>query len=112
MRLRGALAGLYVALALVASTGVALQMYLMRVQNPSLGADLCQTPGEEKDLDHTLLCGLQVAPGLPPVAEPAPPRPLRAAWESPKERPGHPAALSQAFAPRAPPFPLALRSMA
>ncbi len=106
MRLRGALVGLYVALTLVASTGVALQMYLMRVQNPSLGADLCRAPGEGKGLDHSLLCGLQMAPGLPPVAEPAPPRPLRAARESLKERPGHPGAFL-APAPRAPPFALA-----
>jgi hypothetical protein len=106
MRLRGALLALYVALTLVASTGVALQMYLMRVQNPTLGADMCRAPGEEQGLDHSLFCGLQMAPGLPPVAEPAPPRPLRAVWDSPKERPGHPGAFL-APAPRAPPFALA-----
>jgi hypothetical protein len=104
MRLRGVFLGLYLALALVASTGAALQMYLMQVQNPSLRADLCQVPGEEKQVEHSLLCGLQMAPGLPPVAEPAPPTPLPAPRERLREAPGYPSPFPETLVPRAPPF--------
>jgi len=38
------LLALYVLLTLVASTGVALQLYLMERQNPALQAD-CRAPG-------------------------------------------------------------------
>ncbi|SDE54179.1 hypothetical protein SAMN04488243_10398 [Thermus arciformis] len=107
MRQRGLWVALYLLLTLAASTGVALQMYLMRVQNPGLGADLCQAPGEDRPLEHSPLCGLQVAPGLPPVAEPAPPTLLHLLKARPASRPGH-APLSLDFlAPRAPPFALA-----
>lgn len=61
------LLALYVLLTLVASTGVALQLYLMERQNPALQAD-CRAPGEE--VHHSLLCGLQLAPGLPPWTRP------------------------------------------
>ncbi|WP_117237144.1 hypothetical protein [Thermus sediminis] len=104
MRLRGALLGLYLALALVASTGVALQMYLMQVQNPSLRGDLCQAHGGEAEASHSLLCGLQMAPGLPPVAEPAPPTLLQVLRERLRQAPGYPSPASQSLAPRPPPF--------
>jgi hypothetical protein len=71
MRLRGALLALYVALTLVASTGVALQMYLMRVQNPTLGADMCRARGRRRP-DHSLFCGLQMAPACRPWPSPPP----------------------------------------
>jgi hypothetical protein len=107
MRQRGLWVALYLLLTLAASTGVALQMYLMRVQNPGLRADLCQAPGEERPLEHSLFCGLQVAPGLPPVAAPAPPRPLETLPQRPAPLSGHRLLLPQALVPRAPPFALA-----
>ncbi|WP_460420001.1 hypothetical protein [Thermus brockianus] len=104
---RGLLALLYVLLTLAASTGVALQLYLMQVQNPGLRADLCQAPGETVEVEHSPLCGLQVAPGTPVVEAPALPRPLRMGWVRPLGAPGYPAPLSQTLVPRAPPFPQA-----
>ncbi|MGC8967308.1 MAG: hypothetical protein ACP5JV_03090 [Thermus sp.] len=104
MRQRGLLVALYLFLTLAGSTGVALQMYLMRVQNPGLRADLCQAPGEERSVEHSLFCGLQVAPGLPPVAAPAPPRPLKAFPQRTAPLPGHRLPHPQALVPRAPPF--------
>jgi hypothetical protein len=97
------LAGLYIALTLASSTGVALQMYLMQAQNPSLRSDLCQAPGEEKPLEHSLFCGLQVAPGLPFVEEPVPSGPSRGLRAKPLARLGHPQPLPEALAPRPPP---------
>ncbi|AEV16552.1 MAG: hypothetical protein NZ846_01545 [Thermus sp.] len=106
---RGAwfLYALYLFLTLGASTGVALQLYLMQRQNPSLRADLCQAPGEAREVDHSPLCGLQVAPGLPPLEAPAPPTPIQVLRVRPEGHPGHPPALSRALVPRAPPFALA-----
>ena len=97
------LAGLYIALTLASSTGVALQMYLMQVQNPSLRSDLCQAPGEEKPLEHSLFCGLQVAPGLPFVEEPVPSGPSRGLRAKPLARLGHSQPLPEVLAPRPPP---------
>lgn len=95
---------LYLSLALTASTGVALQMYLMQVQNPGLRADLCQAPGEEREVDHSLFCGLQVAPGLPPVGDPAPPTLLQVLKERLSSEKGFPAPVGASLVPRAPPF--------
>ncbi|GAA5335854.1 hypothetical protein YIM730264_18780 [Thermus hydrothermalis] len=98
------LALLYVLLTLAASTGVALQLYLMQLQNPGLRGDLCQAPGEEAVVEHSPLCGLQVAPGGPVVEAPAPPRPLAVGRVRPARLPGYPAPLPQVLSPRAPPF--------
>ncbi|GAA6755860.1 hypothetical protein QT17_08330 [Thermus sp. 2.9] len=102
---RGVLVFLYVLLALTASTGVALQLYLMQVQNPGLRLDLCQSPGEKVEVEHSPLCGLQVAPGGPVVEAPASPQPLALGRVRPVAAPGHPAPLPQVQSPRAPPFP-------
>ncbi|TBH21061.1 hypothetical protein [Thermus thermamylovorans] len=93
---------LYLLLTLTASTGVALQLYLMQAQNPGLRLDVCQNG--EREVGHSLLCGLQVAPGLPVVEEPAAPTPLPAFGGRPASRPGHPAPTPSTTAPRAPPF--------
>lgn len=102
---RGVLVFLYVLLTLTASTGVALQLYLMQVQNPGLRLDLCQSPGEKVEVEHSPLCGLQVAPGGPVVGAPTSPQPLVVGRERPLAAPGHPAPLPQVQSPRAPPFP-------
>ncbi|GAA6746915.1 MULTISPECIES: hypothetical protein [Thermus] len=94
---------LYLALTLTASTGVALQMYLMQVQNPGLRADLCQAPGEEREVDHSLFCGMQVAPSLPVVQEPAAPTLLEVLRVRPSAQAGHPEPARPNLAPRAPP---------
>ncbi|WP_114313381.1 hypothetical protein [Thermus caldifontis] len=95
---------LYILLTLTASTGVALQVYLMQVQNPGLRADLCQAPGEEKEVDHSLFCGLQVAPGLPLMEGPAPPTLLQVLKERLSSERGFPAPVGAFLVPRAPPF--------
>ncbi|TFU16177.1 hypothetical protein [Thermus tengchongensis] len=101
---RGFLVFLYLLLTLTASTGVALQMYLMQVQNPGLRTDLCQAPGEERELDHSLFCGLQVAPGLPPIEEVSPPTLLQVLRARVAAEPGYPEPPARAFSPRSPPF--------
>ncbi|WP_243026696.1 hypothetical protein [Thermus albus] len=95
---------LYLSLTLTASTGVALQMYLMQVQNPGLRADLCQAPGGEREVDHSLFCGLQVAPGSPPVGEVAPPTLVQVLRARVAPEPGYPEPKGKAFSPRSPPF--------
>ena len=95
------LLALYVLLTLVASTGVALQLYLMERQNPALQAG-CRAPGEE--VHHSLLCGLQLAPGLPPVDPPAPPGPMAFLKVRPEARAGFPPPFPLPGPPRAPPF--------
>ncbi|GAB5602597.1 hypothetical protein FJNA_11220 [Thermus sp. FJN-A] len=102
--MRGVLLLLYLTLTLTASTGVALQMYLMRVQNPGLGADLCRAPGETEEVDHSLFCGMQVAPGLAFTAGPTPPTLLETLRLRPAPRPGYGLSLGQNPSPRAPPF--------
>lgn len=70
----------------------------MERQNPALQAD-CRAPGEE--VHHSLLCGLQLAPGLPPWTRP----PRRGPWPSLRSgrRPGRVfPRLSRFPAPRAP----------
>ncbi|WP_337845608.1 hypothetical protein [Thermus sp.] len=99
---RGPLVGLYLLLTLLASTGVALQLYLMEVQNPALRGDLCTTEGQAH-LEHSPLCGLQVAEGLPPVEPPPAPAPLFVGRGRVQGLPGFPAAFPQATRPRAPP---------
>ncbi|MFN4231550.1 hypothetical protein [Thermus sp.] len=101
---RGFLVFLYLLLTLTASTGVALQMYLMQVQNPGLRADLCQAPGEEREVDHSLFCGLQVAPGLPPMGEVSPPTLVEVLRARVAAEPGYPEPPARAFSPRSPPF--------
>ncbi|GLV46844.1 hypothetical protein TJA_00230 [Thermus sp. LT1-2-5] len=101
---KGVLVLLYLLLTLTASTGIALQLYLMRVQNPGLRADLCQAPGEKVEVEHSPLCGLQVAPGSPVVEEPASPRPLGVGQARSVPLPGYPAPLFPVLIPRAPPF--------
>ncbi|ETN87510.1 MULTISPECIES: hypothetical protein [Thermus] len=103
---RGFLVFLYLLLTLTASTGVALQMYLMQVQNPGLRTDLCQAPGEEREVDHSLFCGLQVSPGLPPIGEVAPPALVRVLQARVAPVPGYPEPQGRAFSPRSPPFAL------
>ncbi len=95
---------LYLFLTLTASTGVALQMYLMQVQNPGLRTDLCQVPGEEREVDHSLFCGLQVAPGLPPIGEVAPPTLVEVLRSRVIPKPGYPEPRERAISPRSPPF--------
>lgn len=95
---------LYLVLTLTASTGVALQMYLMQVQNPGLRADLCQAPGEEGEVDHSLFCGLQVAPGIPVLAEPSAPTLVEVLRGRPATWPGYPEPPAPSLVPRAPPF--------
>ena len=95
------LLALYVLLTLVASTGVALQLYLMERQNPALQAD-CRAPGEE--VHHSLLCGLQLAPGLPPVSPLAPRGPIVFLQVRPGARAGFPPPFPLPGPPRAPPF--------
>ncbi|GGM94379.1 hypothetical protein GCM10007092_04590 [Thermus composti] len=101
---KGVLVLLYLLLTLAASTGVALQLYLMERQNPALKAD-CRAAQEK--VQHSPLCGLQVAPGAPPIAPPAPPRPLPFLEVRALEEAGHPAPPPRALAPRAPPSALA-----
>ncbi|BFH76175.1 hypothetical protein TthTF19_13300 [Thermus thermophilus] len=101
MRQRGLWVALYLLLTLAASTGVALQLYLMERQNPALQAD-CRAPGEE--VYHSLLCGLQLAPGLPPVDPPAPPGPMAFLRVRPEARAGFPPPFPLPGPPRAPPF--------
>lgn len=96
---------LYLSLTLTASTGVALQMYLMQVQNPGLRADLCQAPGEEREVDHSLFCGLQVAPGLPPMGEVAPPTLVQVLRARVVPKTGYPEPQGRAVSPRSPPLP-------
>ncbi|WP_038057320.1 hypothetical protein [Thermus amyloliquefaciens] len=105
---RGLLVLLYLLLTLAASTGVALQMYLMQVQNPGLRADLCQAPGEEKEVDHSPFCGLQVSPGLPPVGQVASPTLVRGVRARVIPLPGHPEPHGRLFSPRSPPFALGI----
>ncbi len=107
--LRGFLVALYLLLTLGASTGVALQLYLMERLNPALQAD-CRFPGAEEDpshLLHSLFCGLQIAEGSPPLALP-PYRPLEAplAPEVKGQR-GYPFPI-RGQASRAPPLGLGL----
>lgn len=97
------LLALYILLTLMASTGVALQLYLMQVQNPGLRPDLCQAPGEAREVDHSPLCGLQVAPGLPPVPAPAPPTLAALLRERPSSLPGYGGSLPKSLFSRAPP---------
>ena len=99
-RKRLGLLALYVLLTLVASTGVALQLYLMERQNPTLQAD-CRAPGEE--VHHSLLCGLQLAPGPLPVEPPAPPEPFAFLKIRPEARAGFPPPFPLPGPPRAPP---------
>lgn len=92
---------LYLLLTLWASTGVALQLYFMELANPGLRLDLCQTGGRE--VEHSPLCGLQVAPPLPVVEPPAPPRPLARPLLRAEARPGYAPARPYLASPRAPP---------
>ncbi|WP_018461964.1 hypothetical protein [Thermus oshimai] len=101
-RARGLLLGLYLFLALLASTGVALQLYLMQVQNPALRGDLC-TAERPVHLEHSPLCGLQVAEGLPPVEPPQAPAPLFVGLGRAQGLPGFPEAFPEATRPRGPP---------
>ncbi len=101
---RGLLAGLYLLLALLASTGVALQLYLMERQNPALRGDLC-TAEEPAHPEHSPLCGLQVAEGLPPVEPPLAPAPLFLGLGRAQGLPGFPEASLEASRPRGPPSP-------
>lgn len=99
---RGPLVGLYLLLALLASTGVALQLYLMERQNPTLRGDLC-TAEAQAPVEHSPLCGLQVAEGLPPVTPPLAPSPLFLGLAGVRALPGFSWAFPEKSRPRAPP---------
>ncbi|GAA5338799.1 hypothetical protein YIM73052_22610 [Thermus antranikianii] len=102
--MRGFLVFLYLLLTLAASTGVALQTYLMQVRNPGLRTDLCQAPGEEREVDHSPFCGLQVSPGLPPIGEVVPPTLVRVVRARVAPVSGYPEPQGGAFSSRSPPF--------
>lgn len=90
--------------AVLASTGIALQHYLMVVQNPALKGDLCTA--QTKEVEHSPLCAVQLAPGQAPLEAPEAPRPLGLLPLRVGEVLGVPLELGEALLGRAPPFPL------
>lgn len=93
--------------AVLASTGIALQLYLMEVQNPSLKGDICTASNAHREVEHSPLCALQLAPGQAVLEAPEAPRPLSLLPVHAGEVLGVPLELGEALLGRAPPFPLA-----
>lgn len=102
--------GLFLFLSLVgflASTGIALQLYLMEVQNPRLKGDICTASHAHQEVEHSLLCALQLVPGQAVLEAPEAPKPLSLLPVQAREVLGVPLELGEALLGRAPPFPLA-----